>query len=121
AVVPDRGARRAALEVLLGAVVEDRLDRLPEDARDAEGQRQRRIVAAVLDGVDRLPRDAQPLRQLLLRPVALRAQDAQAVLHRYLQSPMPRPRTQKVTITGAISSNFSVTAPASARKLYVIR
>src|SRR6185437_6798708 len=77
---------RALPARLSGSVVhENRLDRLAEQARDLERQRQAGVVLAGLDGVDALARDVEPGREVRLAPVALGAQHFQAVLHR------PRP------------------------------
>src|SRR5687767_7962720 len=61
------------------------LDRETEQPRDGEGQRQAGVVTQFLDRIDRLSRDSQSLRELRLRPAALRAKQAEPVLHRYLQ------------------------------------
>ncbi len=55
--------------------LEDLLDGESEDARESEGERQARIVAAGLDRIDGLTRDPEPLRELRLRPAPLRAQN----------------------------------------------
>ena len=62
--------------------MEDLLDRLAEEPRDAEGEGERRVVLAGLDGVHRLARDLQMVGQLGLTPVALGAEVFQAVVHR---------------------------------------
>src|SRR5512143_1698704 len=51
---------------LLSVVMEDLLDAAAEEARDGEGQRQRRQIATGLDRIDRLARDAQLLGELAL-------------------------------------------------------
>ena len=65
---------------LLGGRQEDRLDRLAEQARDAEGERQARVVLAGFDRVDGLARNRQPFGQLALRPALCLAQFADAAL-----------------------------------------
>ena len=76
---PTRGARRRRGRPGVGR--EDVLDAPVEDTRDREGERKARVVALVLDRVDGLARDGEVLGELGLRPVALGAQDAEAVLH----------------------------------------
>src|SRR5689334_23747401 len=63
------------------AIIENLLDRAVEEAREPEGERQRRIIFAGLDGVYRLARDAEAGAELRLAPVPLRAQHLQPVLH----------------------------------------
>ena len=69
-------------------VVEDLLDLQGEHAPDLEGQRQRRIILAVLNRDDGLARHAEPVPQRLLGQSVLATQLADAVLHAY------RPRTK---------------------------
>src|SRR5580658_320923 len=52
----------------IGIVLEDRLHRLAEQPRDAEGERQRRIELARLDGIDALARDAEAHGEFGLAP-----------------------------------------------------
>ena len=73
------------------AVVEYPFDRHLEQASQAERQGQRRVVLAGLDRVDRLARHVEPLRQLGLAPVALCAQNLEAVVH----STVPRIRVYR--------------------------
>ena len=79
AVVATRRVEHRLLDFRL--VVEDRLDRQLEDAADAEGEGEARVVAAVFDRVHGLARDFEAIGQVLLRPFALGAQDAEAILH----------------------------------------
>ncbi len=68
-------ARLGAVFVGLGVVgKEDGLDRLLEQPRDAERERQAGVVLAVLDRVDGLTGDLQLFGEPRLRPVALGAQ-----------------------------------------------
>src|SRR5512142_2954371 len=62
-------------------VMEDLLDAATEEARDGEGQWQRRQVASRLDRVDGLARDAQRLRELALAQAPLLAEPAHLVRH----------------------------------------
>jgi len=62
--------------------LEDGFDRRAEDLSHSKGERQARIVSAGLDRVHGLTRHLQPLRQIRLRPVVLRAQHLEPVLHR---------------------------------------
>ncbi len=62
--------------------VEDLLDQAVEEVRDLERERKARVVLAGLERVDGLTGDAEPIREVRLRPVALRAQDPERVLHR---------------------------------------
>src|SRR5256885_7217897 len=55
---------------------------LTEERRDAKREREARVVFFVLERVHGLTRDLEPVSELALRPVALRAQDAKAILHR---------------------------------------
>ena len=73
---------------------ENLLDRQVEQLGDAEGERQRGIVFAGLDRVDALARHFEPLGQVLLAPVALGAEHAEAVFH---QQP-PAPSVSLLTI-----------------------
>src|SRR3546814_14542120 len=52
-----------------------------EQVGDAEGEGERRVVFPRLDRVDRLARHFEPLGEIALAPVALGAQDLEAVLH----------------------------------------
>src|SRR3546814_15600862 len=52
-----------------------------EPVGDAEGEGERRVVFPRLDRVDRLARHFEPLGEIALAPVALGAQDLEAVLH----------------------------------------
>src|SRR3954453_1982450 len=52
-----------------------------EEARQRDGQRQRRRVALLLDGVDGLARDVHRLRELLLGELARRAEGTNVVAH----------------------------------------
>ncbi len=77
----DRCCARGAAAQAAGArgadslvVGEDLLDRLAEQPRDAERDRQAGIELAVLDRVDRLAREAQLLGEIALRPAALCSQ-----------------------------------------------
>src|SRR3954451_17667565 len=63
------------------------LDRQVEKFSDAKGEWERRVVFAGLYGVNALPRDFELLRQILLAPAALGAEDAKAVLHQQPPSP----------------------------------
>ena len=56
-----------------------------EETGDAHGERQRRVVLARLDRVDGLAGDFEALCEVGLAPVALSAEDAETVLHRYLR------------------------------------
>src|SRR5690606_10909099 len=76
-----RGRGRSVRRSGGGVVEEDGLDGAPEDAGDAEGQRQGRIVLAGLDGVDGLARDAQARGQVALAPAPLGAQHFQMIAH----------------------------------------
>src|SRR3954447_16104673 len=62
-------------------VVENLLDRPLEQAGEAEGERQRRIVLPSLDRVHRLARDSEPAAKLRLAPVPLGPQHFETVLH----------------------------------------
>src|SRR3954468_11365973 len=67
-----RAGRRAGSErtsALRFAVLENLLDRPPEQGGELEGERQRRIVFARLDRVHGLARDAEPAAKLRLAPV----------------------------------------------------
>src|SRR6185437_1453217 len=70
----------AAME--LRFVVEDLLDGQGEDAGDAEGEGERRVVAAGLDGVDALAGDLELLGEVGLRPAAEGAEIFETVIHR---------------------------------------
>ena len=56
-------------------------DREAEDARQHQRQRQARHITASLDRNNALPRNAHRLRQVLLRPVACRAEIFHTILH----------------------------------------
>src|SRR5690606_34373465 len=60
---------------------EDRFDGFAEQARQAEGQRQARVVLAGLDRVHGLARDLQALGQFALRPAEALAQFTDAAVH----------------------------------------
>ena len=64
----------------VSAIIENLLDPHPEQARQAEGQRQRRIVLAGFDRVDRLARHADPAAKLRLAPAAFRPENPQSIL-----------------------------------------
>src|SRR5579863_10000460 len=68
----------------MSTVFEYLLNPQPKQSRQFERQGQTRIELPRLDRIDRLPRHLQPQRQISLRPVPLRAQNLQPVLHRYL-------------------------------------
>src|SRR6267142_6565950 len=53
-----------------------------EERRDTKREREARVVFFVLERVHGLTRDLEPVSELALRPVALRAQDAKAIFHR---------------------------------------
>lgn len=55
------------------------LDGLREEPGQPKGQGQRGSRLAAFQGVDGLARNAKPLGQISLRPIALRAQDFEAV------------------------------------------
>src|SRR3546814_18887738 len=59
-----------------------------EPVGDAEGEGERRVVFPRLDRVDRLARHFEPLGEIALAPVALGAQDLEAISHD------PRTRSQ---------------------------
>src|SRR5690606_695738 len=61
--------------------MEDLLNGGPEEARDGDGQRQRRVVTAGFDGIDGLPRDTQQLGQPALGQTAGLAELSDGVLH----------------------------------------
>src|SRR3546814_17341346 len=52
-----------------------------EQVGDAEGEGERRVVFPRLDRVDRLARHFEPLGAIALAPVAIGAQELEAVLH----------------------------------------
>src|SRR5690349_17349629 len=54
--------------------VEDGFDRLPEDMRDLESEREGRVIAARLKRVHGLARHAEMVRQIRLAPALLAAQ-----------------------------------------------
>src|SRR5690242_16881250 len=54
-------------------------DRQIEQLGNAKRQRERRVVFAGLDRVDALARNFEPFTEILLAPVALRAQEAKTV------------------------------------------
>jgi len=60
---------------------EDAFDRLPEQLRDAERERQARVVLAGFDRIDRLARDLELFGELALRPAAAFAQFAHPAFH----------------------------------------
>src|SRR3546814_9546200 len=60
-----------------------------EQVGDAEGEGERRVVFPRLDRVDRLARHFEPLGEIALAPVALGAQDLEAVLHAPRRSEEP--------------------------------
>jgi hypothetical protein len=62
-------------------VIENLLDRQPEQTGDAECERKRRIVLPRLDRIHCLARHAEPAAKLGLAPVAFGAQYFQPVLH----------------------------------------
>src|SRR2546423_12188752 len=64
-------------------VMEHLLHSGAEKPGDADGQRQRGIVAALLDRVDRLPRDAERMAQILLRQAFGLAQGPHVVPHEW--------------------------------------
>src|SRR3546814_6051408 len=66
---------------LASIALEDFLDRKFEHIGDAEGERQRGIVATGLDRVDALAADAETFGQILLAPALHRAQHLEAVVH----------------------------------------
>src|SRR3546814_13872898 len=61
--------------------LENRFDRFAEQARQAERQRQARVVLSGFDRVDGLARNVQALGQLALRPAEAFAQLADATVH----------------------------------------
>src|SRR3954468_19492428 len=65
----------------LGIGMEHVLHGSLEEARERDGQRQRRRVALLLDRVDGLARDVHGLPELLLRELARRTQGADVVAH----------------------------------------
>ena len=57
------------------------LNRQFENIGDAKCKGKRGIITALFNGIDALARDAKPVGKVLLRPIALGAQDFEAVLH----------------------------------------
>src|SRR3546814_15796479 len=70
-----------------------------EQVGDAEGEGERRVVFPRLDRVDRLARHFEPLGEIALAPVALGAQDLEAVLH------APRIRCQICATPSPLAQN----------------
>ena len=70
------------------------LDRQPEQLGDAKGQRKRGIVFAGLDRVHALPRHLEPLGEVLLAPVACRAQRSKTIIHAQADLSLPLARCQ---------------------------
>src|SRR5512140_2513466 len=66
---------------LPNVVMEDLLDAAAEEARDGEGQRQRRQIATRLDRIDGLARDVQLVGELTLAQAPVLAQPAHLVRH----------------------------------------
>src|SRR5688572_19687573 len=96
-----------------GFVVEHRLDGQVEQAGDLEGERQRRVVLAGLDGVDALAGDPQAISELALAPVALGAQDLEAVLHGLIHGRARPPATRKNTTAAAAARAGRVTGAST--------
>jgi hypothetical protein len=63
--------------------IEDRFDGPVEEAAESQREGEAGIVPAGLDAVDGLTGHSQPIRQIGLRPVSLRTQHLEAVLHAY--------------------------------------
>ena len=100
-------------------------DRDAEEAGEAEGEGQARIVALGFDRIDRLPRDAEALGELGLGPVALGAEQAEAVgqasslpalfpapFPEYRRVPSQVPALQASIMTRAIAYPPSFGAPS---------
>src|SRR5690606_6770783 len=71
-------------DVLLGrrSIAQENLfDRQFGQVGDAKRERQRGIALPRLDRIHALPRDPEMVSQVLLAPLAFRAQNAEAVLH----------------------------------------
>src|SRR4249919_1556211 len=79
--VGESGCRGSWLASCGRLVLENAFARFAEPARDAEGQRQARVVLAGLQRVHRLPGHVQLLGERALRPATPFAQFAQAVVH----------------------------------------
>ena len=69
-----------------GYVGEDGFYGEVEEASEAESEGERRIVSAGFDGVDGLTGDFEAVGEILLRPGAFGAEDAEAIIHRRLRS-----------------------------------
>jgi hypothetical protein len=81
--------RTSARRVRFEHVFDERV----EQAADPERVLQARVGAAGFDRVDGLARDAEALREIRLRPVALGAEDAEAVFHGCRAERSPEPVT----------------------------
>src|SRR5439155_26995993 len=79
---------------------EDIFDACAEESSDPKGERQTGVVLFVLKRVHRLTRDLKSVGELALRPVAFRAQNAKAVLHRYRYAAIAPPMPQSAIING---------------------
>jgi hypothetical protein len=64
---------------------EDGFDGAVEEASEFEGKREAGIELAGLNGIDGLTGDFETLCEIGLAPVALGAEDTEAVLHWYLR------------------------------------
>ena len=67
--------------------LEDLFDCQCEYIGDLESQRQGRVIAPLFNRIDALARDAQLIGEILLAPIAFRAENFEAVLHTAPQLP----------------------------------
>src|SRR5687768_9060558 len=65
---------------IIAPIIENLLDPQLEQPRQAEGERQRRVMLARLDRIDRLARHADPAAELGLAPAAFGAKHSQSVV-----------------------------------------
>src|SRR6185312_4037768 len=102
-------------------IVEYLLDPESEHPRDPERERQAGIVFAGLDGVDRLARDLKALGEIGLAPIASRAQDFEAVVHRRHHAPMPCAKPTALTkMRNGYIGGIGATLANSSRKPHVV-
>ena len=98
----EEGSERSGLDAPIlpvSAIIENLLDPHPEQARQPEGQRQRRIVLAGLDRVDRLARHTDPAAKLRLAP---------ATFCTYYQQSILQCRPQSLSEIGVAKSRWYV-------------
>ena len=98
--------------------MKDFFDSPSKEFRDCKSEWKARVIAAGLNCVHSLARHSKPLRKLSLRPVELRPQDAEPILHRYRSAKIAVPTPHRIAMIGSTNVQLMCGMPTPSRNPY---